>query len=579
MKYFTLLIILCTAFSSAENTSSDFRFVVVGDRTGGTVENVFDEIIDEISLLHPDFVINVGNLISGGTDDTMAIHAQWDTVLNIIDGLPCKFYFVPGSNDIQDEITRAIYEKRTGIKSYYAFDYKNCHFIILDNSTTFWAPLPTADEEQFQWLLEDLEKHKDADHIFVFFHVPGYLNALRTDTPCPLMEALAQYNVRAVFSGSLHSYMYHAEATTDYIVVGSSGGAMEDNDPGKGNFFQYLYVTVNQDEYDVAVIRKGSIFLRNFLTASDYLRIESAQREVVTFPEFIVKEGSKKNKYKCTMLINNIGSDSLKETLTWVYDPSRYTVKPQKLPLLLEWEERKEYQIEVTIPNGSDIFPIPQFALVYPFTFGKACTLKNVLSFKRLKTVKKVKSSPIIDGELNDKLWQDLIPISNLGSNSGQLSPIEKTETYLGHDKENVYIAVRCFESDFYNLSAQTLEHDGPTYADDNVWFFFDSNLDKETYYQLIVNSNGVAFDRSCKITQGQPTTDIEWNGPWDIEAGREDNAWTLEIKIPKHGLKPFDEKQWGFNFRRLQTRLENAAYWTLPFGHDPANFGIIEFD
>jgi hypothetical protein len=122
-------------------------------------------------------------------------------------------------------------------------------------------------------------------------------------------------------------------------------------------------------------------------------------------------------------------------------------------------------------------------------------------------------------------------------------------------------------------------EQDGATYSDDNIWFFFDTNSDRETYYQLIVNSNATVFDRSCRLTEGLPELDIQWNGPWQIQSGREDHAWTLEMKIPKQGLEPFNEKKWGFNFRRLQTRLENAGYWTLPFGHDPANFGLIEFE
>lgn len=44
--------------------------------------------------------------------------------------------------------------------------------------------------------------------------------------------------------------------------------------------------------------------------------------------------------------------------------------------------------------------------------------------------------------------------------------------------------------------------------------------------------------------------------------------------------LEPFNEKKWGFNFRRLQTRIHNAeACWSLPFGHYPDNFGIIKFE
>ena len=150
---------------------------------------------------------------------------------------------------------------------------------------------------------------------------------------------------------------------------------------------------------------------------------------------------------------------------------------------------------------------------------------------------------------------------------------------YFCHDDNNLYLAARCFESDFPTITAAATEHDGATYLDDNLWLFFDSNFDKETYYQAIINSNGIIFDRLCSLVDGESTRDLAWNGPWEVASGREDNAWILEIKIPKQELKPFNEKQWGFNFRRLQPRLSDAGYWSFPFGHDPNYFGIIEFE
>jgi 3',5'-cyclic AMP phosphodiesterase CpdA len=306
------------AFTKTDN--QNFRFVIVGDRTGNCVSGVFDEIIDEISVLHPDFVINVGNLIHGYTEDTIAIHTQWDTVLNIVERLPCKFYFVPGNHDIQNEKTREIYEKRTGSKTYYSFDYKNSHFIILDNSITQWSMAQAMDEQQKEWLTQDIEEHKDADNIFVFFHTPAYLNAYATNIPDPLLDMFSNYQVRAIFSGYLHFYMRNLNENTELIVVGSSGAGMYDNDPAKGNFYHFLFVTVQDKDYDIAVIKKGNIFLRNVFTGSDYHALERAQQEAITFSDCIVKDESKKTSCKCTMTINNTGIDSIIHPLMWNFD-------------------------------------------------------------------------------------------------------------------------------------------------------------------------------------------------------------------------------------------------------------------
>jgi len=63
------------------------------------------------------------------------------------------------------------------------------------------------------------------------------------------------------------------------------------------------------------------------------------------------------------------------------------------------------------------------------------------------------------------------------------------------------------------------------------------------------------------------------------IKATREQNAWILEMSILKNGLAPCGDEQWGFNFRRLQASSGAGAFWTLPFGHYPGNFGSIEFE
>jgi hypothetical protein len=44
-----------------------FTFAIIGDKTGGGLRNwpIFDRAMDEVSRLHPDFAIMVGDLIQG----------------------------------------------------------------------------------------------------------------------------------------------------------------------------------------------------------------------------------------------------------------------------------------------------------------------------------------------------------------------------------------------------------------------------------------------------------------------------------------------------------------------------------
>src|SRR5450759_5263772 len=79
-------------------------------------------------------------------------------------------------------------------------------------------------------------------------------------------------------------------------------------------------------------------------------------------------------------------------------------------------------------------------------------------------TIKAFKSdqSPVIDGRLNDPVWNNAIPFSDFkmvepvpGSD-----PTEKTEVRVIYDHSSIYIGIRCFDSEPDKIAANTMEHD-----------------------------------------------------------------------------------------------------------------------
>jgi hypothetical protein len=556
-----------------------FSFAVIGDKTRDEIAGVFSDIIDEVALLSPDFTINIGNLIDCSTDDTIAVKRQWNDVDAQLNQLGCPFYYVPGDCDIRDSISARIYEQKTGAGRYYSFDYGNSHFIIIDNSTTAWATLSQANTAQYIWLVQDLESHSDADHIFVFLNTPAYLNAVQTNTECPLMALFAQHCVQTVFSGALRSYMYLNSDNTEYIVVPSAGAATADNDFARGHFYGYVYVTVDKDDCEIAVIERGNVHFRTVVTGSDIHSIMQAEREVVRFDELQSQTKKGKRMLSCVMTIRNTGMDSIIQPLRWSYDKAQYSIEPSIIPTGIAPDESARYDISVICQDEASVYPLPRFHLLFPFAFGRECTLRNVMPMQRYLTAARIVRSPVIDGVLDDKCWSNTMHTIQLGSYGGEVAVIEPVEMHFCHDKDNLYIGARCFESRPERMRTEAGEHDREVYADDNLWFFFDPNCDETTYYQLIINSAAVVFDRLCHLEQGQPHMDIEWNGPWEVASGNHPDGWTLEVRIPKQGLEPYDKKQWGFNFRRLQTRFDDAGYWSLPFAHDPHTFGILYFE
>ena len=88
------------------------RFVVLGDRTGGHVPSIFGQIVQEVLRLRPDFVVNVGDMIEGYTEDEKVLEEQWAEFKTLLEPLTVPVYLVPGNHDITTDGMVAQYKAR-----------------------------------------------------------------------------------------------------------------------------------------------------------------------------------------------------------------------------------------------------------------------------------------------------------------------------------------------------------------------------------------------------------------------------------------------------------------------------------
>lgn len=201
---------------------NDFRFSILGDRTGGATAEIYGRVWREIHLLHPDFVVNVGDTIQGGNDEKAP--SEW----NELRPLWARYshyphYFTPGNHDVWSEVSRQIYERESGRASQYSFNYQDAHFVVLDNSRT-----PDLSQEQLDFLERDLEANKDRRPKFVFFHRPFWIPLLMLgNTEFRLHQVCKKYGVEHVISGHGHQFVRIVRDGIAYMEVGSSGGTME----------------------------------------------------------------------------------------------------------------------------------------------------------------------------------------------------------------------------------------------------------------------------------------------------------------------------------------------------------------
>lgn len=232
---------------------NDFRFSIMGDRTGGAQPEIYGRVWREIELLHPDFVINVGDTIQGGQDATS--EAEWRDLRPIWERYKhFPLYFTPGNHDIWSEASREIYERQSGRRRFYSFNWQDAHFTVLDNSRG-----NDLGQDQLQFLEQDLTAHKSRRPKFVLFHKPFWIPLLRLGSgEFPLHQIARKHGVEYVISGHGHQFVRLARDGIVYMEVGSSGGSIRrGTDKGlgfeHGFFFHHVWGRVKGSKVSMTV--------------------------------------------------------------------------------------------------------------------------------------------------------------------------------------------------------------------------------------------------------------------------------------------------------------------------------------
>jgi predicted phosphodiesterase len=232
------LLLAIAACGLAAAPPNDFRFSILGDRTGNVVPGVYEQVWSEVDRLRPDFVINVGDTIQGVSD--AIAEAQWKQVKSLLE--PYKrypLYLVAGNHDIWSDFSRKVFQRETGRPAFYSFDHQDAHFTVLDNSGA-----PELSTEQLRFLEEDLKRNRERHPKFVFFHQPFWLVFLKLQSgDFPLHQIAKEYGVDYVVSGHGHQLVRMRREGVLYMEVGSSGAPIS---PAfeQGRFYQHISVQV-----------------------------------------------------------------------------------------------------------------------------------------------------------------------------------------------------------------------------------------------------------------------------------------------------------------------------------------------
>jgi hypothetical protein len=204
--------------------------------------------------------------------------------------------------------------------------------------------------------------------------------------------------------------------------------------------------------------------------------------------------------------------------------------------------------------------------------------------------VKHVKQAPVIDGNVEDAVWQQAKWTKDFQDIEGRLKPQPPLQTNVKMlwDDSCLYVAARIKDP---HVWATLKHHDDIVYRDNDFELFIDPSNSTHKYFEIEVNALNTIFD--LFLTKPYRNNGAAVTG-WDTHGLRSavkvqgtlnspsdaDKGWTVEMAIPFKAIAGGfnravikDGTLWRINFSRVEydTKVHNGKYVKLQdnAGHD----------
>lgn len=171
----------------------------------------------------------------------------------------------------------------------------------------------------------------------------------------------------------------------------------------------------------------------------------------------------------------------------------------------------------------------------------------------------KAEIPPVIDGILDDAVWK--VAPSEMGFKTWRpdmgKDMHQATVVYYAYDRENIYFAFRCFDTEPDKIKAAVSNRDN-IFDDDWICINLDSFDDQQSLYALYVNPLGIQADSRFEANHEDYSVDIVW-----YSAGRiDDQGYTIEIRLPFKSIRyaSTDPVAMGIIFERAISRYSESG-------------------
>jgi hypothetical protein len=192
-----------------------------------------------------------------------------------------------------------------------------------------------------------------------------------------------------------------------------------------------------------------------------------------------------------------------------------------------------------------------------------SCLFSQSDSTKTYTTAHVIGDAPEIDGNLNDKAWEN---VEWAGGDFRQNNPDPgkpasvQTKFKILYDAKNLYVAVKALDPDPSKIVSRMSRRDG--FDGDFVEINIDSYYDKRTAFSFTASVSGVKGDEY--VSNNGDDWDASWDPIWYLKTSIDNEGWIAEMRIPLSQLR-FAEKEelvWGVEVTRFLFRNQERSVW-----------------
>ncbi len=277
------------SYEPTGSQAGDFSFAIISDLYSAEREGVFEVAVAQINLLTPDFILSIGDLIDGGTEDVDELKRQFDHFDQRVAKANAPFFHVGGNHDLTNPVMRKFWMERYG-RRYYHFIYNNVLFLMMDSEDyeegrmqeiyqarakaieildgdhpelypeTDYFKMPERKtgemgSEQSAYFKKVISDHPEVQWTFALMHKPVWQKEGKGSL-ADVEGALAGRNF-TVINGHLHSYSHRVKNDHDYMILGTTSGGQN---PEDDNAFDHItLVHFAKGEPAIATLRMDGI--------------------------------------------------------------------------------------------------------------------------------------------------------------------------------------------------------------------------------------------------------------------------------------------------------------------------------